>query len=75
MTQKKHHSLMEVCLSTAIGFVISFLANLVVMPIVFGIHPSFSANMYATIFFTVISVIRGYYVRRMFNLMHMKGIL
>lgn len=73
--QKKRHSLLEVCLSTAIGFVISFLANLVVMPVVFGIHPSVQANTVATIFFTFISVVRGYYVRRLFNLLHTRGIL
>lgn len=73
--QKKHHSLLEVCLSTAIGFVISFAANLVIMPVVFGFHPSATENLIATIFFTVISVVRGYYVRRLFNTLHTKGIL
>lgn len=73
--QKKKHSLLEACLSTAIGFVIAFFANLVVMPVVFGITPSFSQNMYATVLFTIISVVRGYYVRRLFNWMHVKEIL
>lgn len=45
------------------------------MPVVFGITPSFSQNMYATVLFTVISVVRGYYVRRLFNWMHVKEIL
>lgn len=73
--QRRLHSLLEVCLSTAIGFVISFVANMVVMPTVFGIHPSFNQNMLATLFFTVISIVRGYYVRRLFNYLHHKEIL
>lgn len=73
--QKQRHSLLEACLSTAVGFVIAFFANLVVMPVVFGFVPSMTENMIATVLFTIISVIRGYYVRRLFNWMHVKGIL
>jgi hypothetical protein len=71
--QEKRHSLLEACLSTAVGFVIAFFANLVVMPVVFGFTPSIAQNMYATILFTVISIVRGYYVRRLFNMAHTKG--
>lgn len=73
--QKKRHSFLEACLSTAIGFIIAFFANLVVMPVVFGIMPTFEQNAIATVLFTIVSVVRGYYVRRMFNYMHVKEIL
>lgn len=73
--QKKRHSLLEVCISTAIGFVVSFFANIVVMPVVFNIHPTMAQNTIATIFFTVVSIIRGYWVRRLFNWLHWKEIL
>jgi len=72
--QKKKHSLLEVCISTAIGFVIAFISNLIILPI-FGFHPTWHQNLWMTVFFTVVSVIRGYYVRRLFNLLHVKGIL
>lgn len=54
---------------------ISFFVNLIVLPLVFDLHPTFEQNFAATMIFTVISVVRQYFVRRWFNWMHMKGIL
>lgn len=72
--QKRRHSLLEALLSTAIGFGVAFAANFVVLPL-FGYMPSISENLLITTFFTVISVIRGYAVRRLFNWLHVKHIL
>lgn len=72
--QQKRHSLMEACLSTLIGFVVAFISNLVILPY-FGFHPSLSDDFIMTIFFTFVSVVRGYWVRRLFNHLHVKGIL
>lgn len=74
MSQQKKHSLLEAGLSTAIGFVIAFLANLIILP-QFGFTPTFVQNFWLTVFFTVVSVIRSYYVRRLFNWLHTKEIL
>lgn len=74
MNQKARHSFLEACLSTAIGFIVAFLANLVILP-TFGFMPSFSQNLYMTIFFTLVSVIRGYWVRRLFNWLHSREYL
>jgi ABC-type antimicrobial peptide transport system permease subunit len=73
--QKKKHSLLEALISTAIGFVIAFVATSIIVPLIFGFHPSFQDNFIMTCMFTVVSVIRGYYVRRLFNWMHEKEIL
>ncbi len=74
MSQAKRHSLLEACISTAIGFVVAFVSNYVIMR-AFGFTLTLGQNFWITVFFTVVSVIRGYYVRRMFNYFHTKGIL
>lgn len=74
MTQKKRHSLLEACIGTAIGYSIAFASNLIILPL-FGFKPSLHANFWITNFFTVVSVVRSYYVRRLFNYLHHKEIL
>lgn len=70
--QSKGMSFAEICFSTAIGFVIAFIANAVVMP-AFGHHVTASQNFWITTIFTVVSVVRGYFVRRLFNAIHNRG--
>lgn len=70
--QSKKHSLFETLLSTAIGFSVAYLSNLVILPL-FGYYITAVDNLWITIFFTVISVIRGYGVRRLFNWLHTSG--
>lgn len=72
--QKKKHSLLEACLSTAIGFGISFTANMFIMP-AFGCQITLMQNFWITVIFTFISLLRGYYVRRLFNYLHVKEII
>lgn len=64
--QSKRMSLAEICFSTAIGFVVAYAANAVVMP-AFGHHVSMAENFWITSIFTVISIARGYCVRRLFE--------
>ena len=73
-SQKPHHSLLEICLSTALGFGISFCAGLVIFP-VFGWRITLGANFGVTAFYTVISIARGYAFRRLFNALHARGML
>lgn len=72
--QKRRHSLLEVCLSTAIGFGVAFTANIFFLPL-FGWVPTVSENLALTGLFTIVSLIRGYYVRRLFNWLHAKELL
>lgn len=67
--QSRAESIFEVCVSTAIGFIVAFLANLVILPL-FGFHPSFSQNFWLTVFFTFVSILRGILIRRLFNRWH-----
>lgn len=64
--QTKKQSLKESLTNTFIGFLISLLATFIVLPM-FGIQSTFLKNIGITICFTVISIIRGYLIRRYFN--------
>jgi hypothetical protein len=72
--QLRRHSALETCLSTCIGFGVAYTANLIILP-VFGYTPTWQENIVLTSFFTVVSLVRGYYVRRLFNWLHIRGIL
>ena len=66
MQQSKLDSLIEALLSTFIGFIVSFTANLILMPML-GIPVSLSQNFILTVAFTFVSVARSYLVRRFAN--------
>ena len=66
MQQSKLDSLIEALLSTFIGFVVSFTANLILMPML-GIPVSLSQNFILTVAFTFVSVARSYFLRRWAN--------
>ncbi|ARA80217.1 hypothetical protein [Pseudomonas amygdali] len=66
MTQTKIESLIETCINTAIGYLVALLSQLLVFPMV-GIDVPFRTNLVIGAWFTVISIIRGYVIRRWFN--------
>jgi hypothetical protein len=49
-----------------VGFIISLAATFVIFPLV-GFESSFSKNLIVTLFFTVVRILRGYFIRRIFN--------
>lgn len=66
MTQTRLGSLIESLMNIAIGYVVALLSQLAVFP-VFGIHIPFSSNLAIGAWFTVISLVRSYVIRRWFN--------
>lgn len=64
--QSRKMSAAEVAASTAIGYVVAVCSQQVIFPL-FGVYVPFHDNLLMGLFFTVISVIRGYIVRRVFN--------
>lgn len=72
--QRKRHSLLEAGAGTTMGYIVAFVANATVLP-AFGLKPSLSDTFWITNVFTVIAVVRSYYVRRLFNYLHLRGIL
>lgn len=66
MEQTKLGSLIEACINTAIGFVISLLLAMIVYPM-FGHRFTMAQNFWITVIFTIASIARGYAVRRWAN--------
>lgn len=61
-------------MSTAIGYIIAFVLNYWVLRF-FGFKPNLVETFWLTNIFTIASVLRGYYVRRLFNWLHVKELL
>lgn len=66
MNQSRLGSLIEAAMNTAIGLVISLIANHFVFPM-FGFHPTLGQNLLISFIYTGISIARGYVLRRWFN--------
>jgi len=64
--QSRTLSLIESSLSTAIGFGVALLTQIVVFPL-FGIDVTIGDNLGIAALFTGVSIVRGYCVRRLFN--------
>ena len=72
MSQKPAHSLLETCLNTASGFVVSLAAAMLVFP-AFGVKSNAVQNFGITCVYTIISIARSYVWRRVFNWLHVTG--
>lgn len=66
MSQSKEQSLKETVISTFIGLAVSLITQILVFPL-YGMEVSFNQNIQITIIFTLVSIVRGYFVRRYFN--------
>ena len=72
--QSKRGSVIETAVGTAIGYSVAVCTQIVIFPL-FDLHVSASENLTIAAVFTIISLVRGYWVRRLFNLLHTRGIL
>jgi membrane protein implicated in regulation of membrane protease activity len=66
MNQTRIGSLVESMMNIAIGYFVALGSQLLIFPL-FGIHVSLSTNLWIGLWFTVISLIRSYVIRRWFN--------
>ena len=64
--QNKKYSFIEAITNTFTGLIVSFLIQLAIYPAL-NIPVRLSQNVIITIVFTVVSILRGYIVRRFFN--------
>lgn len=64
--QTKAHSLIESLMNVAIGYVVAVASQLAIFPM-FGIHVPFTDNILIGLWFTAISVVRSYLLRRWFT--------
>jgi hypothetical protein len=65
VSQPRRHSLAEACVGTAVGFALSVAVQRLVFPW-FGVHVGAGGNLGIAAIFTVVSIARGYAVRRFF---------
>jgi len=66
MKQSKNKSLIESITQTVIGLGTSILIQVILYPIM-NIPVTFFQNIIITLVFFTVSIIRGYFVRRIFN--------
>lgn len=66
MKQTRKQSVVETIAGTVIGYVVAVIANAIVLPL-FGYQTTVGDNMGIAVVFTIISLLRGYAVRRLFN--------
>lgn len=64
--QSRRGSLVESATNVAIGYGIAVLSQIAIFPM-FGIHVSVGSNFAIALWFTFVSLIRSYALRRMFN--------
>jgi len=69
VSQSRAHSFLEACVNIAIGFGVALGAQLVIFPW-FGIHIPFEQDLAIGGLFTVVSLVRSYLIRRLFNWWH-----
>ena len=67
--QTRRQSMIETVAIVAIVYLVALASQLAIFPL-FGIHATMSDNLLIGAWFTVISIIRGYFVRRFFNWLH-----
>ena len=65
--QKRKHSLIEAVTNTATGFLVSLCIQLVIYPAM-DIPVRIEQNLIITSVFTIASILRGYLIRRFFNI-------
>jgi membrane protein implicated in regulation of membrane protease activity len=64
--QTRAESIKESVTNIAIGYLVALLSQLIVFPLV-GVHVDFTTNLEIGLYFTIISLVRSYLVRRWFN--------
>ena len=64
--QTKYQSLIESLTNILIGYLTALLSQVLIFPL-FDIYVSFQDNLLIGLYFTIISLLRSYLVRRYFN--------
>lgn len=64
--QTRTQSFIESVVNVLIGYTVALISQLLIFPL-FDIHVTFTDNLLIGLWFTVISIIRSYIIRRWFN--------
>ena len=68
MSQSRAQSMIESAANVVIGYMVALGSQLVIFPM-FGVHLPLQDNLLIGLWFTAISLVRSYLVRRWFNRM------
>lgn len=74
LKQSRRASLIETVLNTALGYGVALASQIIVFPW-FGINIPFSSNIAIGLIFTVVSIARGFVLRRFFESLRVRGVL
>lgn len=66
MSQSKKQSAVETVIGTFVGILTSMVTQAIIYPM-YGFQVTFMENVGITFIFTVVSLVRGYLIRRFFN--------
>lgn len=69
MSQSRKHSMLEALVNVLIGYGVALLSQLMVFPL-FGIHITLQDNIKIGLLLTLVSIVRSYALRRLFNRWH-----
>ena len=69
MTQSRRQSAIESAANVAIGYGVAVGSQIAILPL-FGVHLPLADNLAIGGYFTAISLVRSYAVRRLFNRLH-----
>lgn len=72
--QTRKASLVETLLNTSLGYGVALAAQIIVFPW-FGINIPLSSNIAIGVIFTVVSIARGFILRRAFEALRVRGVL
>lgn len=71
--QTKKHSLIEAFVNVAVGYSVAVTSQVIIFPM-YEVHITLEANLLIGVWFTLISLIRSYVLRRLFNLKTIKAL-
>jgi hypothetical protein len=66
MSQPRRWSAVESVANVAIGYGVALVAQLTIFPL-YGLHPEIGQNLAIGAWFTGVSLVRSYLIRRLFN--------
>ena len=65
--QSRKHSIIEALTNIGVGMVLAFVSQIIIIDWIYGIPVSLGLNLQMTVWFTLVSLVRSYILRRMFN--------
>lgn len=67
--QSRRASLVEALINILIGYGVALASQFLIFPL-YGIHVDLKTNIYIGLWFTLVSLVRSYVIRRAFNRFH-----